>query len=673
MPLPRDRFFVAWESTPWEPNPVWTDCTPWLLSVGRERGRQPRDAVNRASRLTARLDNRDGRFSMQNPSSPYYPNVEPRRPCMWTTDWNGVIHYRFEGLLDTLPTEWTGFADEVATYTALGRLANLAEVDLPGSVWETTIRNTAPKHWWRMDDPEPAATLDDAGSAGEDMGVNGPTTRVEGATMIPGSARRMDPVTAYAGKYGPSDIAGSQSWTVSAVCKLDLTRPSQVGVHKTYPISAHGTTAPIPFEVVHTNSVDATGFWENRINVILRGNVLFNFTITFVSNAPPYQIFFPAQIRADWFVVTIVRDQTGVVVYIDDTIVAPAATSVTLPSPTVLVMGTIGVTEAEPTELDEVVGWNRAITATEAVAVNNAMVKPWFGDSVNARFDRVVAAANLPASRMSRGANSTAVLGRTQLGGKALTYFHRLARAARGRMLDTVDGNIVLRSGADLAAMRASRATFGNRPATPGSPASPASPSTQLLTESGDTVTTESGDPIMTEDWPGAPAGPPVPGDMPYQSVSTDASYQNVVTVVRAKNVEGNVQEAVATDLVPGTGMSYVDRFGRRGPTDGELGDLMFSTDAQALEYAQWVVRNGKDPKVALDPLVLHPLGDDAVTGTVLTLDIDDVVTVKRKHPAQTQTLTAVCRIAGITETVSMTGRRRTWSVEWRLEPLEVS
>jgi len=670
MPLPRDRFEIAWTATPWATNPVWVDCTPWLLSIGRERGRQPRDAVNRASRLTARLDNRDGRFSMQNAGSPYHPNVEPRRPCRWVTDWNGVTYPRFEGLLDTLPTEWTDFADEVATYTALGRLANLADVDLPGSVWETTIKGTAPKHWWRLDDPEPATTFRNSGLSVEPMGVVGPTTRGEGAITIPGSARRLDPVTAYADNPVASDIYGAQQWSIATVCKLDLTRPSQPGVHKTYPISVHGGGVAA-LELIHTNQVDTAGFWGNKINFILRGNVTFDFTITFVSNLPPYEIFFPAQIRADWFVITLVRNATGVVVYIDDTIAAPATTSVVLGSPTALFMGTVGVTEAEPTELDELVVWNRAITQVEATVVNNALVKPWAGDSVNGRFDRIVAAANLPTSRMSCGVNGGAVLGRTFLGGKALTYFHRLARAARGRMLDTVTGNIVLRSGADLAGMRSSRATFGNRPATPGSPGSPSTVSTPVVTESSDQVTTETGDPVATEVFGGSPAVP-VAGDMPYESVSTDASYQNVVTVVRAKNVEGNVQEAVATDLVPGTSMSYVDRFGRRGPTDGELGDLMFSTDAQALEFARWVVNNGKDPKVVLDPMVLHPLGDDAVTGTVLGLDIDDVVTVMRKHPAQSQTLTAVCRIAGIAETVSMNGRRRTWSVEWRLEPLEV-
>jgi len=656
MALPRDRFEVAWTATPWAPAPVWVDCTPWLLTIGRERGRQPRDAVNRASRLTARLDNRDGRFSMQNPASPYYPNVEPRRPCRWVTDWNGVTYPRFEGLLDLLPTEWTDFADEVATFTALGRLANLADVDLPGSVWETTVKGTTPRNWWRMDDPEPVTTIDDAGSAGTDMIVVGPSTRTEGAAMIPGGARRLDPVTAYAYAF-QSVVYGSAQWTISAVCKLDMTRPSQPGVYKTYPISANdGVSATAPFELIHTNQVDTAGYWRNEINFKLTGNVPFNFSLIFVDRLPPYEIFFPGAIRADWFVITLVRNATGVVVYFDDVFVAPVTftTNVTVSSPTSLVMGTRYVNEAEPTELDEVVAWDRAITAAEATTVNNAMVKPWAGDSVNARFDRVVAAASLPASRMSYGANSPAVLGRTQLGGKALTYFHRLARAARGRMLDTVTGNILLRSGADLAAMRASRATFGNRPGTPSAP---------VLTQSGDPVTTETGDPVMTEAWA---------GDMPYQSVSTDTSHQNVVTVVRVKNVEGSVQEAAATDLVPGTAVSYVDRFGRRGPPEGELGDLLFSTDDQALDFARWVVDNGKAPKVALDPLVLHPLGDDAVTGTVLTLDIDDVVTVMRKHPAQPQTLTAVCRIAGITETASMTGRRRTWSVEWRLEPLEV-
>lgn len=611
--------------------------------------------MNRATKLTAKLNNRDGRFTMQNPASPYFPNVEPRRPCRWVTTWNGVDYPRFEGLIEALPTEWSDFSDETVTVTAVGRLGALAEIDLPGSVWETTVRGLVPRNWYQLDDPDPLTVATDSGFAVNPLLLSGPMTKADGADMIPGGARQFNPVTTYAFQSELGTVADSLPWTIVLVCKLDLTRPATNTSKVTLPLSIipkSGSGGPV-FEIRHTNAVDSAGLWNNRISFKDIGPPIFTREIMFVSSLPPYNAFFPEEIRDDWFVIVIRRLSGELTVFMDDVIAAPFSAPTTYPSSTIIKLG--GETsDAGRNSIDEVVGWSTPLTDVEVRSVINAVRHPWENDTAFGRYTRVIATLGIPVSRFVRGTEDVSPLGQTKLGGKALPYLHRLARSARGRLLDTNVGKVLLRTGGDLGLRRESQVTFSSLPGVVAS--------SNLVTETPDFIVTESGDRLVT----GSGAT-----ELPYEKVGTDPSLANIVTTARAKNVDGTLQVADATDIVPGTLVSYLDRYGRRGPPEGEITDLLLKSDAQALSFARWVVDQGKTPTVALDPLVLHPLGEDQVTWAALSLDLDDVVTVKKKHPAQSQTVTAVCRIAGISETVSVSGRRRSWRCEWRLEPLE--
>jgi len=932
MALPRDRFEVAWTATPWDADPYWVDATPWLLGIGRERGRQPRDPVNRATKCRARLDNRDGRFTMQNgpttpnlipeagqtgwivnssctivlhggwlratctlagsmgvlsPSvtgivpgtsytfralpvavtaaraatvtakwytsggafisqtagtavveapgvavtvistapataaqckvgvdwvsgvavgethdltlvamaagatvlPPYWPNVEPRRPCRWVTDgptnlipepnatfptgtagaWlattNAVLypavgsltnippaagqsdmqllvggltaggtytfagvlssnvsrtatltvfwvdsggltissqvvgvfpltpspvqkvgsevvapagttqaylrvgfvaagantdnvglqamrftgvspHPRFEGLLESLPTAWTDFADEEATFTASGRLAGLADIDLPGSVWERTVKSTAPVNWWQFDEPETATRFYDSGSGSSPAVLtsgydgDGAAPKTTGAPMLPSGARRFEP-----GSFGlsPTSVtAGTADWTVSVVARIDMRRPAfpPLGTQRnttTGLVYAHqiGTSAFVyTLRLAHEHFVYTTGELHSRLFVEVNSTFVAQLIVVNFGT-----IAIPSLLRDDWFVVTMRRASNVVTLFLDGQPVAAGSSTYSFASSDMSVGPVPASDVTQPTPIDEAVTWTRALSDTEVANVADAVQRPYAGDTVAQRWDRFRTTSffgvldtnallpGVPPARMpvvSGFADAGQHLGRTRLGGKALTYLHRLARASRGRLVDTPTGTIELRTGGDLLNRRTSQATFGQQA-----------------------------------------------GDLPYAHVSTDPSFARIVTSARAKIVEGSVRETVATDLIPGSSVSYVDRYGRRGPTEGEIGDLLLSTDQEAKDYTSWLVNAGKRPDVALDPLVLHPLGDTAVTTAVLSLDIDDVVTVRKKHPRQANTITTVCRIAGINETVSRTNRGQSWVCEWRLEPLD--
>lgn len=109
---------------------VWTDVTAWTegnpLSIGY--GRADEMAAVDANTLTGlTLDNRDGRFTPDNTSSPYYPNVTLGRPIRVTATAGAVTSVRFTGYIDEWALGWSGgsVATPVATVTATSRLGRL--------------------------------------------------------------------------------------------------------------------------------------------------------------------------------------------------------------------------------------------------------------------------------------------------------------------------------------------------------------------------------------------------------------------------------------------------------------------------------------------------------------------------------------------------------------------
>src|SRR5690348_8297358 len=105
---------------------TWTDVSDYVegaagvtINVGRGDERSTADA----NTLTLTLDNKDGRFTAGNASSPYYPNVKLDRPIRVTaTPVDGSASVRFLGFINEWPVEWEGTdAYAKATVTASSR------------------------------------------------------------------------------------------------------------------------------------------------------------------------------------------------------------------------------------------------------------------------------------------------------------------------------------------------------------------------------------------------------------------------------------------------------------------------------------------------------------------------------------------------------------------------
>jgi hypothetical protein len=128
----------VWDTSTWGPDIVWTDITRWVRSFSTSRSFD-RDIVAWApGSATVVLDNRDGRFSPDNLSSPYVTagvtGVRPLRPLRIRATYAGTTYDLYNGYATAwnetwLPGPGTGTGDAYVTVPCLDELARLGRFD----------------------------------------------------------------------------------------------------------------------------------------------------------------------------------------------------------------------------------------------------------------------------------------------------------------------------------------------------------------------------------------------------------------------------------------------------------------------------------------------------------------------------------------------------------------
>jgi hypothetical protein len=129
---------AVWDTSTWGPDIVWTDITRWVRSFSTSRSFD-RDIVAWApGSATVVLDNRDGRFSPDNLSSPYVTagvtGVRPWRPLRIRATYAGTTYDLYNGYATAwnetwLPGPGTGTGDAYVTVPCLDELARLGRFD----------------------------------------------------------------------------------------------------------------------------------------------------------------------------------------------------------------------------------------------------------------------------------------------------------------------------------------------------------------------------------------------------------------------------------------------------------------------------------------------------------------------------------------------------------------
>ena len=174
---------------------TWVDVSAWLklasgITVSRGRDGETGDPVSPGT-FSLALDNRDGRFSPDLPSSPYYPYVttQPAGPAVRVSVWaNGAWRRRAWGTASAWSVTGLGGVP-VCTVTATDAVGTLPSAALRQASDEV-LRRYAPTYYWPLRDTaspaQPAAgplTLTDNGKDGWAQG--GRCAMDEGDTAYP--------------------------------------------------------------------------------------------------------------------------------------------------------------------------------------------------------------------------------------------------------------------------------------------------------------------------------------------------------------------------------------------------------------------------------------------------------------------------------------------------------
>ena len=125
---------TEWDLSEWMAGPVFTDITEWVLGLDVNSGFSYEMSTYQTGRLALTLDNSDGRFSPDNPSSPYrllgFTTIGMLRPIRVTATYNNVTWPLFAGRLESWTEEYQGAAGAVVQVTALDYFSDLADVEL---------------------------------------------------------------------------------------------------------------------------------------------------------------------------------------------------------------------------------------------------------------------------------------------------------------------------------------------------------------------------------------------------------------------------------------------------------------------------------------------------------------------------------------------------------------
>lgn len=125
-----------WDSGTWQAGATFTDISDWVLGLDTSAGFSYEMDSYQTGRLSLTLDNTDGRFSPDNPSSPYRigdsTTIGMLRPIRVTASWQGFSWPLFYGRLEDWTERYQGTANATVEVTAVDVFADLAAVELFG-------------------------------------------------------------------------------------------------------------------------------------------------------------------------------------------------------------------------------------------------------------------------------------------------------------------------------------------------------------------------------------------------------------------------------------------------------------------------------------------------------------------------------------------------------------
>jgi hypothetical protein len=127
----------AWDAATWGPDDLWVDISRWVRSVSTDGGFARDLQAWDGGSATVVLRNEDGRFSPDNPDSPYrtagVTEIRPWRPVRITATWAGVTWPLWRGYAlswdELYQRPYPGGGGAVVTVRCVDELSKLGRVD----------------------------------------------------------------------------------------------------------------------------------------------------------------------------------------------------------------------------------------------------------------------------------------------------------------------------------------------------------------------------------------------------------------------------------------------------------------------------------------------------------------------------------------------------------------
>lgn len=180
--MPTLGVFIAFDGSPYDVEPVWTEVTPYVTNVNIDRGRSD-DFSPFVSTAYVTFQNNTRQFDPFNTAGTYYGKLLPRKQIKIVALNNGVLYSVFRGFVEGFPVQFTeaGYASTVSVQ-CFDLLALLSQSQMPDVLYEFTYNQVLkanplsgfidgsptvtknPVHYYRGDDQTPSTVITDQGT-----------------------------------------------------------------------------------------------------------------------------------------------------------------------------------------------------------------------------------------------------------------------------------------------------------------------------------------------------------------------------------------------------------------------------------------------------------------------------------------------------------------------------
>lgn len=602
---------VAFDTDPGD-DPVWTDLSDRLVSFNVNRGRQRGESRFAAGRARITLNNADRALDPTYTPSPYSPNVVPMRRCRIRAQHDATYDV-FNGYVDDWAQQYAPPEGAVCVIQATDVFKVLANIELRSSAYAEEVDADSPSYWWRLGDP-PGST-----QAAESVdGVNvltpnrTPTFGTQGlnAYDVDGAVQFTDTDIGLLGVFP----AGTHPWGTAGSIEF-IWRYDGLSVTDASIVNA----AAIGTGLGPTGASAGVQTWLQTVTGDLQV-VLSNNAGTIFGTLASTGI----DIRtggAHHFLITWAAG-SPIKIYIDGidrTAGAPVNFTGSMANTVNAWIVAVNAVTYPPfiiggnaSTIDELAIYPAQLAAGDAAVHAAALTTGWAGDTTGARIGRLLDAAAWSATDRDID-TGLSVLQAASIGGNVLTAMQKVEETEQGALFGSAGGAVrfIGRDSLLKAPYSTSQGTFG-----------------------------DSGSELEY-------------GDLSY--VYDDQLIVNDVQVTR----DGGITQIV------GDPTSQTRYLRRTKVFDG----MLYSTDLEARDLANWYLTHYKDPQLRATNMRLEPTAGNEATHfpQVLGRELMDRVTVRRRPQNLGAAIDQDALIEGINHDVTAVE----WRTTWNLSPAE--